>query len=179
LGSGDLILAQGVYEMASSTPVPVFDATRYPCSYAPSLGNQVLWISFGSLLAGAGIWGIWYSLVAGDQLGPKGPPLASSLSLVLVLLGGYLILSMLFSKVILRPDAVEVRNLLSRQTMFRQEIMGRRFVFNTGTIEFIPRDSYKKKLKIAFLTNPDALFTAWFESIPDLDAEESTKVHAE
>ena len=86
---------------------------------------------------------------------------------------------MLFSKVILRPDAVEVRNLLSRQTMFRQEIMGRRFVFNTGTIELIPRDSDKKKLKIAFLTNPDALFTAWFESIPDLDAEESTKVHAE
>jgi hypothetical protein len=165
--------------MASSTPVQVFDATRYPRTYAPSLGNRVIWISFGGLLAGVGILGVWYSLVAGDQLGPKGPPLMISLSLLFVLLGGYLILSMVYSKIILRPDDVEVRNLFSRQTILRQEIMGRRFVFNTGTIELIPRDNDKKKFKIAYLTKPDALFAAWFESIPELDAAKSTKARPE
>ncbi len=122
---------------------------------------------------------VWYSLVAGDELGPKGPPVTISLSLMLIFLGGYLILSMLFSKVILRPDAVEVRNFLSRQTMFRQEIMGRRFVLSSGTIELIPRDNDKKKFKIAVLTKPDALFAAWFESIPDLNAAKSTKALSE
>ena len=71
-----------------------------------------------------GILGVYYSFVAGDQLGPKGPPLMIALSLLFVLLGAYLILSMVFSKVILGPDAVEVRNLLSRQIMLRQDVHG-------------------------------------------------------
>ena len=165
--------------MAPSTPALPFDPTRYPRTYAPSLGNRVIWISFGALLAAGGIWGVWYSLVAGDELGPKGPAVMISLSLMLVLLGGYLIASMLFSKVILGADAIEVRNLLSRQAMLRQEIMARRFFFSTGTIELIPRDNSRKKLKIAYLTKPDAAFAAWFASIPDLDASKSTKAHPE
>ena len=125
------------------------------------------------------MFGVWYSLVAGDQLGPKGPSVTISLSLMLVLLGGYLIVSMLFSKVTLRADAIEVRTILSRQTMLRQEIMGRRFFFSSGTLELIPRDGNQKKLKIAYLPNPDTSFAAWFESIPDLDASESTRPFSE
>jgi hypothetical protein len=159
--------------MAPSTPA--FDPTRYPRTYVPSLGNRAVWISFGGLLAVGGVFGVWYSLVAGNELGPKGPAVTISLSLMLVLLGGYLIVSMLSSKVILRADAIEVRNLLSSKTMLRQEIMGRRFFFSTGTIELIPREEYKKKLKVAFLTNPDAAFAAWFESIPDLDERNQRK----
>src|SRR5260370_12194163 len=165
--------------MASSTPVPIFDTTRYPRTYSRSLGTRVFWISFGGLLAGGGIFVVWSSRVGGDELGPKGPPLMIALSLAVVLLGGYLILSMLFSKVILIPDAVEVRNLLSRQTMLRQEIMGRRFVFNTATSKLISRDNDQKKFKIALLTKPDALFAAWFESIPNLDATDSKKTYSE
>lgn len=164
--------------MTLSRPVPAFDAAQYPRIYSSSLANRALWISFGGLLGAGGIWGVWYSLVAGDQLGPKGPAVTISLSLMLALLGSYLIASMLLSKVILRPDAVEVRNILSKQTMLRQDILGRRFVFRTGTIVLIPREDHRKKLKIAFLTNPDAAFAAWFESIPNLDAE-STKDHLE
>ena|SRR5215472_11186226 len=161
--------------MAPSTPMSAFDPTQYPRTYSPSLGNRIVWISFGGLLAVGGVFGIYYSVVAGEELGPKGPTVTISLSLMLALLGGYLIASMLLSKVILRADAIEVRNLLSRQTMLRQEIMGRRFFFGTGTIELIPRDKQKKKLKIAYLTNPDSAFAAWFESIPDLDAAECNK----
>lgn len=164
--------------MTLSKAEQAFDATRYPRTYSPSLANRALWISFGGLLGAGGIWGVWYSLVAGDQLGPKGPAVMISLSLMLALLGSYLITSMLLSKVILRPDAVEVRNVLSKQTMLRQDILGRRFVFSSGTIVLIPRERHRKKLKIAFLTNPDAAFAAWFESIPNLDAE-STKGHRE
>jgi hypothetical protein len=102
-----------------------------------------------------------------------------TLSLLFVLLGGYLILSMAFSKIILRPDAVEVQNLLSRQSMLREEIRGRRFLFNTSTIELLPRDSSQKKLKIAFFSKPDALFAAWFASIPDIDAAELAKSETE
>jgi hypothetical protein len=123
--------------------------------------------------------GAWYSIVAGDELGPKGPAVTISLGLMLALLGGYLILSMTFSKIILGPDSVEVQSLFSKRIMFRDEITARRFVFNTGTIELIPRDSGKKKLKIALLTKPDPLFTAWFESIPNLDVMERTKTQTE
>src|SRR5215470_4011437 len=101
--------------MAPSTPASAFDPTRYPRTYSPSLGNRIVWFSFGGLLAAGGVFGVWYSLVAGEVLGPKGPTVTISLSLMLVLLGGYLIVSMLSSKVILRADAIEVRNLLSGQ----------------------------------------------------------------
>jgi hypothetical protein len=114
----------------------------------------------------------------GGELGPKGPEVTISLSVMLALLGSYLILSMLFSKVILGPDAVQLQNLLSKQTMLRQEIVGGRFALNTGTIELIPRDSDRRNLKIALLAKPDSDFAAWFESIPDLDATEPTKGHA-
>jgi len=166
--------------MAPSTPqAPAFDASRYPRDYAPSLANRLIWISFGGMLAAVGILGVWYSLVAGDELGPKGPPLMITLSLLFVLLGGYLILFMAFSKIILRPDAVEVQNPLSRRTMLREEIKGRRFFFATSTIELVPRDNSQTKLKIAFFAKPDALFTAWFASIPDIDAAELAKSETE
>ena len=165
--------------MSGSTPAYAFDASRYPRTYEPALGNRLIWVSFGCLLMAVGTWGGWYSFVAGDELGPKGPAVTISLSLTLVLLGGYLILSMAFSKIILGPDSVEIQNLLSKRTMLREEITARRFVFNTGTIELISRDTGKKKFKIALLTRPDALFTAWFESIPNLDAMERTKTETE
>ena len=77
------------------------------------------------------------------------------------------------------PDAIEVQNLFSKQTMLRQEIMRGRFFFNSGTIELIPRDEDRKKLKIAYLMNPDADFAAWFQSIPGLDAADSTGAYPE
>ena len=166
--------------MAPSTPqAPAFDASRYPRDYAPSLTNRLIWISFGGLLTALGILGVWYSFVAGDELGPKGPPLMITLSLMFVFLGGYLVLFMAFSKIILRPDAVEVQNPLSRRTMLREEIIGRRFLTNSSTIELLPRDKSKKKLKIAFFAKPDALFTAWFASIPNVDAAELAKSETE
>ena len=159
--------------MSPSTPqAQAFDASRYPRDYAPSLANRLIWITFGGLLTALGILGVWYSLAAGDELGPKGPPLMITLSLLFVLLGGYLVLFMAFSKIILRPDAVEVQSPLSRRIMLREEIRGRRFLSNTSTIELLPRDDSQKKLKIAFFAKPDALFTAWFASIPDIDAGE-------
>jgi hypothetical protein len=164
--------------MTSSSSPPAFDATQYPRTYAPSLANRVIWLSFGSLLVGAGAWGVWYSLVAGDELGPKGPAVIISLSVMLLLLGIYLIASMLSSKVILKPDAVEVRSLFSRQILLRQEIMGRRFFFPTATMELIPRQNHAKKFKIAILADPDAAFAAWFESIPDLGTLETNKNNA-
>lgn len=124
--------------MTVSASAPAFDATQYSRTYSPSLGNRVLWISFGGLLDAGGLFGVWYSLVAGDELGPKGPAIMISLSLMLVLLGSYLIASMFLSKIILRADAVEVRNPLSRRIILREEIMGRRFIFATGTMELIP-----------------------------------------
>jgi hypothetical protein len=164
---------------SSSALVQAFDASRYPRAYEPSFGNRVIWISFGGLLVGFGgalSWLLWRNP---DQLGPKGPLVITGISLTLVLLGGYLILSMLFSKVILRPDAVEVRNLLSHKTLLRHDIAGRRFAPATATIELIPLDNGKEKFKVAVFTKPDALFTAWFESIPNLDAGDLMKTHAE
>ncbi len=163
----------------SSAPVRAFDASRYPRAYEPSLGNRAIWISFGGLLVGFGSVMAWLLWRDPGQLGPKGPLVITGISLTLVFLGGYLILSMLFSKVILRPDAVEVRNLLSHKTLLRQEIAGRRFAPATATIELTPLDNGKGKFKVAVFTTPDALFTAWFESIPDLDADDLVKTHAE
>ncbi|HEY6466448.1 MAG TPA: hypothetical protein VIY69_10685 [Candidatus Acidoferrales bacterium] len=158
--------------MAFSKPVSVFDDSSYPRAYLPSLFNRVVYVAFGGLLVGAGVFGVWYSLVAGDELGPKGPTVSISLSLLLAFLGSYLIIYMFTSKIILGRDSVEVRNLFSNQRMLRQEILGYRSSFKTGTIELIPCDSGGKKLKITWLANPDVYFSAWFDSIPDLQTSE-------
>jgi hypothetical protein len=161
--------------MVSPTAIRAFDASRYPRAYAPSVTNRVIWISFGGLLVGFGAILAWLLWRGPEQLGPRGTAVVMAISAALALLGGYLILSMLLSKVILTPDAVEVRSLLSTEIMLRQEIAGRRFVPNTATIELIPIDNGKKTFKVAVFTRPDDLFRAWFESIPNLDAPKAER----
>ncbi len=134
----------------------------------------MIWISFGGLLA---VIGTFRGLVLRGGLamvfGPQGPPLMISSAFCLSFLGSYLILSMIFSKVILRPDAVEVQNLFSSRTMLRGEIRGQLDSYITHfDHRTLPRDTSQRKLKIAFFATPDSLFAAWFSSIPDLDAAE-------
>jgi hypothetical protein len=134
----------------------------------------VVWSSLGGLLAIGGLLGVWYFATGHEAPSSGAAILMSLICFSFALLGGYLAVSMLIFKVILSADAVEVQSLGSRQTLRRDEIAGRRLLPTQyiSTLEFVPREKGKKKLKIGMTMRRDAAFDAWLASIPDLDAAE-------
>jgi hypothetical protein len=115
------------------------------------------------------------------QYSIRGMMIKISVSLLIVLGAGYLILLMLRSLVILGPDAITARTIISTRKMLRNEIEGWRLLPTRyiATLELVPRDKAKKKLRIGMLMRTDALFRAWFSGIPDLDAQELARSEAQ
>ena len=110
----------------------------------------------------------------------QGRLLGAAICCAFALLGAFLIASMLKSCVILRPDAIEVRDLFSTRSLYRAQIAGRRMLPTqyVSTLALIPRDPGAKKLKISMVYETDSAFHAWFQAIPDLDAEEDAAFKA-
>jgi len=96
-------------------------------------------------------------------------------------LGAFLIATTLRSQVTLRADAIVVQGLFSTRTLSRDSIAGRRILPTQyiSTLLLVPRSSHEKKLKLALALKTDSAFRAWFEGIPDLDAEDFAKSEAE
>lgn len=164
----------GVGIPGPSAPPAKFDPSLYPRTYPASVGRRLLWISLGALVSIGGLCGVWYFGTGHEARGIRDAIIMISASLLFVLLGGYMILLMLRSLVILAPDAIAVRTILSTRKLLRDEIEGRRLLRTPyiATLELIPRDKGKKKLRIGMLMRTDALFQAWFSGIPNLGAQE-------
>ncbi len=163
-----------------SAPPATFDPSLYPRAYPASVGKRLLWISLGALLSIGGLCGVWYFGTGHETRGIRDALIMISVSLLFVLAGGYLILLMIRSLVILEPDAITVRTIVSTRKLLRDEIEGRRLLPGyISTLELIPRDKGKKKLSIGMLMRTDALFHAWFSGIPDLDAQELARFEAQ
>lgn len=88
----------------------------------------------------------------------------------LVLSFAYLLAGSRHQRVTLFEDAVEIVWLDGRpQRMRRDEIAGWRYVAGYY-VAFEPRDPSLKPLKASFTCERDAVFDAWFEPFPNLDA---------
>jgi hypothetical protein len=103
------------------------------------------------------------------------------LSFLFLLLGIYLIITVLTSRLILSPDFFEVKDFLSSKLLRRSDIAGYRILPTQyiATLVFQPKAAEQKKLKIPLYFRSDKAFAEWFIDIPNLDREELGQSMAE
>jgi hypothetical protein len=151
------------------------DASQYPRTYQTSLLNRFLYTSLGTILAVAGLLGLWYFGTGRDKtLSPGGASFLAFFCFLFVLLGAYLAAYMLKAKVILSYDAIEIRELFTTKQVLRSQVAGWRIVATQyiSTLELTPRDPQAKKIKFALTMKLDGPFHLWFATLPNLDRQE-------
>lgn len=164
-----------------AAPLTTFDSSLYPATYRTSSCYVLFFSILGGIALAAGGLGTWY-FGTGHEIKTAGQLwMLVSICLGFMLLGGFLIASMLRSSVTLLGDAIVVQGLFSSRTLRRDEIGGRRVIPTqyVSTLELVPRSSHQKKMKIALMLRRDAAFEAWFAGIPDVDAQELAKSEAD
>jgi hypothetical protein len=128
----------------------------------------------GGIAMAGGLFAIWYSVSGGGLTFRETTALELGGSFF-VLIGLYLILDTVKSKVILYHEKIEVHDLLPTRRLWRDEILGRRIIqgpHNSRTLLLIPRSASQKKIKLPLILQTDASFWSWMSTIPDLDAAE-------
>ncbi|HKD54923.1 MAG TPA: hypothetical protein VKB72_11985 [Steroidobacteraceae bacterium] len=103
--------------------------------------------------------------------------------LPLALLGGYLLLGGLRSRVVLTVDAIESYGALLMRRLARSDIKGRRLLrlqYGQTAVELVPREPGARPLKLSrSAMRTDAALETWLDSIPDLDIQEAAAARAE
>jgi hypothetical protein len=100
------------------------------------------------------------------------------ISAALVLLGAAIIFYTLKYRLIFRAGEVEISSPLSRRTIRRDQIAGRRrltvivYGITLPYLILVPEDARAKKFRILHLFQTDAVFEDWVASLPDLDKRE-------
>jgi hypothetical protein len=166
----------------STTAVRPLDPTAFPKTYRPTTGWLFVLVSFGAIAVVAGGAGTWY--FAADATMPSATWAAafSICSSALLLLGLYVIVDALKSRVNLYADAIEIIDLRPARRLRREEIAGYRFLPGSQlprTLLLIPHRADQKKLKLPLVMRTDHAFHAWFENFRNLDAEELEKSEAD
>jgi hypothetical protein len=164
---------------SSLTPVTL-DPSQFPRTYQSSLGYRLAFISLGLILAAASLLGIWFFATSRGETAPGASILLVALCLAFFLLGAYLILAMLKSKIILTADAIELRDPLVTKHMLRSQIAGWRVVPTQyiPTLELAPRDPHAKKIKFPLTIKLDEQFQVWLATLPNLDEHERSESFA-
>jgi hypothetical protein len=152
----------------------LFDPARYPRTYRASRRWLSVMVMLSAVAGLGGLAGVWY-FGTGHETHTVGSRIGmTALCLAFALLGAYLVLSTIRSKVVLLPDAVASQGFFRSRTLRRDEIKGYRTRVANGatTLEILPKGAGLRKMSISMLFKQDPLFTAWFASLPNLDAEE-------
>lgn len=150
--------------------------------YQPSGGWRAFLLIISLLLGGFSAAGVWYFGTMHEVRSAHAAIWMVGICLVFVFLSGVLIALLFRSRVILRPDSVESRELFSTGKLFREDILGRRLQQNPrgpASLVLVPRDSSRKPLKFATFYNFDATFWDWIVSLRDLDREDQRAVERE
>lgn len=153
---------------------PVFDPSQYPRTYSASGWWLAAMMALGAVAGIGGLAGIWY-FGTGHETNSIGERIGlTTLCLGFALLGAYLILGTIRSKVVLLPDAVVSQGLFLTRTLQRSEIKGYRTRTANGVtaLEVHPKSAGQRKMSITMLFTGDRAFTAWFLELPNLDQEE-------
>jgi hypothetical protein len=126
-----------------------------------------MWGLLGGLLAAGGLYGVAYFGTGHETKGPQDIALMVSASMIIALLGGYTTFWMFRARIILRPDAIEVRNAATPKALLRNEIAGWRIrpTRYIRTLEILPINPEKRKLKIGLAMSLDDEFYEWFKGI--------------
>ncbi len=99
-----------------------------------------------------------------------------------VAFGAWMVAATLRSKVVLTEDAVAVHGLLGVRRLARSDIAGRRLLslqYGQKVLVLSPKDPRARALKISSTLRTDAVWDAWINTLPDLDAQEAQALEAE
>src|SRR5262249_41119078 len=123
-----------------------------------------------------------FLLLRGDR--PSGGAVTLLVGVLpLTLLGGYLLLGGLRSRVVLTADAIESYGAFMVRRLARSEIKGRRLLrmqYGQTAVELVPREPGARPLKLSrSAMRTDAALDTWLNSIPDLDVQEAAAAQAE
>lgn len=158
-----------------------FDPSLFPRTYQSSLGWRLFLISLGGLIAIASILGLWYFSTGHESVNPQGVLIMVIICLAFFLLGAYLVVAMLKSKIVLAADAIELHEPFNTKQLLRSQIAGWRVIPTqyVSTLEFTPRDPHSKKIKFALTIKPDLAFDSWLSTLSNLDAQDLAQSRAE
>jgi len=161
--------------------LPIFNPSLYPRTYKPSTGYVLFLGTASGLCAAGGIAGMIYFGTGHEVKGPRDEFMLVGLSALFLLLGLFLIASVLTSRLIVSADSIELKYLASSKLLRRSDIAGYRILPTQyiSTLVFQPKTAERKKLKIPLYFRTDAAFGEWFIDIPNLDHEDLGQSMAE
>jgi hypothetical protein len=171
--------------LTTTAPLPLLpplDQTSYPRTYRMKPGWMIFLVLLGVSCVGGGMLGAWYFGSSHEMHGWGVATFFAGVCVLFVLLGAYLVIDTLKSKVIVSADAIEIHDLRPPRRLRRDEIAGRRIVRTQNAppaLVLLPNRQDRKKLTLPQIIETDGAFDAWLGTIPDLDAEDLRKSDAE
>jgi uncharacterized protein YqcC (DUF446 family) len=169
---------------AVDRPAPIFDSTHFPRTYRMPRWQFISYVVIGLLCFGLALTFFWFSRYADFPL--PGALAIAGIGICFGLLGLISVCTPTY-RVILYPDAVEVRWLQSVRRLSLESIEGYRFWGpprynlppNVDRILppiffLVPKQADVKRLKIYRVFPLDDAFRAWIHRLPDLIARDKT-----
>jgi hypothetical protein len=164
---------------ASPSPWSAVEPITSPRTYRIHPGWRWFFLVAGLTMAGFVGWLLAHEAARGNPA-----PLGIALGLGL----GFPVLSLALAwalgraRVTISPDSVELVEWSRPRRLLREQIRGFRVVplqYGQSLVELEPRHPGGRKLRIYSTFRVDAAFRAWLSTLPDLDAEDRERAHAE
>ena len=164
--------------LSQVSPDPgMLDPSQFPRTYQSSWGYRLAFVSLGIFLAAGSGLGVWYFATSRGGTAPRASILLTLLCFCFFLLGAYLALAMLKSKLILTADAIELREPFVTKHLLRSQLAGWRIIPTQyiSTFVLVPRDPHANKVKFPLTFKLDGQFEAWLEPLINLDAQDRSE----
>ncbi|MGO9486182.1 MAG: hypothetical protein ACLPX9_16630 [Rhodomicrobium sp.] len=152
-------------------------ADTYPRVYRIGGTRKIVYLLLGgAALAGGLAFAAWIATHLESVMKDPAWFVPFVLCGLVLLFGAAMAVSTLNYRLILRADEIELCSLLSRRTMRRADVAGRRAqtivlhgIFTMPYLFLVPKDDRTKKLRILYVIETDAVLEGWLASLPDLD----------
>jgi hypothetical protein len=142
---------------------------------------MIFFLGLGGIAVIAGGLGTWYFGTGHEVHTLRQGILLAGIPFAFLVIGLYLILVALRSKVVLCEDRIEIHELTRVRAVKRDELAGWRL--NTHTtpplIILVPKRPNARTIRLAKIFNVDSVFLDWMDSLKDLDTEDSRKSYQE
>lgn len=153
----------------------------YPRTYRAALWVYLLAIPVGVAFCALGLALLY--LLGGQMRTPGALAGLAAAATGIAAFGGWMLLGVLRSKVVLSEEGVTMQGPLRVRRMARADIAGRRTLslqYGQKVLVLSSKTPGVRELKISMSgMRRDALWDAWFGALPDLDVEEARALEAE
>jgi hypothetical protein len=150
----------------------VFDPAAYPRTYGLSVFANWFVSLLGLGLVSLGLAGINFLILADEGRTPAGSAILGAFCGGFALMGIYLLAVVIFYRVTLQADSIEVFEIYRRRQLRRGEIAGRSHFANArgpSAWVLMPKPGFGGTIKLSMYLKTDKDFLAWIHSLPDLD----------